>query len=145
MTSLTRLLPGALRKGGVDYARRARLLIGIALSILGFNVLVTLIFLLFLKEHELARASAMASLGCALVLPILRYTGSVSFAGNVLLVDMWATLHILAIYLTGAHDAPVAWVILLPVLAITICNTASGIVWTIFAALEIGFAQGRTW
>lgn len=115
------------------------MLVGITLSILTFNVLVTLIFLFALGEQELARASGMAALGCALVIPMLRISGSVTFAGNVLLVDMWAMLHILAIYLTGAHDAPVAWIILLPVLAITICNTASGIVWTVFAALEIGF------
>ena len=139
MEKLSRILPGALRRGGVDYARRARLLVGITTSILAFNVLVTVIFFFFLKERDLARASAMASLGCALVIPLLRVSGSVTFAGNVLLVDMWAMLHILAIYLTGAHDAPVAWIILLPVLAITICNTASGIVWTVFAALEIGF------
>lgn len=139
MDKLSRILPGALRRGGVDYARRARLLIGITLSILGFNLLVTVIFFFFLHEKDLARASAIASLGCALVLPLLRVSGSVSLAGNVLLVDMWGMLHVLAIYLTGAHDAPVAWIILLPVLAITICNTASGIVWTVFAALEIGF------
>jgi signal transduction histidine kinase len=136
---LSRILPSALRKGGVDYARRARLLVGITLSILAFNLLVTIIFLFFLKERDLARASAMASVGCAMVIPLLRISGSVTFAGNVLLVDMWAMLHILAIYLTGAHDAPVAWIILLPVLAITICNTASGIVWTVFAAVEIAF------
>jgi hypothetical protein len=91
----------------VDYARRARLLVGITLSILAFNLLVTIIFLFFLKERDLARASAMASVGCAMVIPLLRISGSVTFAGNVLLVDMWAMLHILAIYLTGAHDAPV--------------------------------------
>ncbi len=139
MEKLSRILPSALRKGGVDYARRARLLIGIALSILAFNALVTIIFWFFLQERDMALASGIAALGCALVIPFLRVSGSVNFAGNVLLVDMWAMLHILATYLTGAHDAPVAWVILLPVLAITICNTASGIVWTVFAALEIGF------
>lgn len=139
MQRFSRIIPGALRRGGVDYARRARLLIGITLAILGFNALVTLIFLLFLGETDLARATGLAALGCTLVIPILRVSGSVTFAGNVLLVDMWATLHILATYLTGTHDAPVAWVILLPVLAITVCNTASGIAWTILAALEIGF------
>ncbi len=139
MERFSRIIPGALRRGGVDYARRARLLIGITLAILAFNALVTLIFLVFLKENDLARATGLAALGCALVIPLLRVSGSVTFAGNVLLIDMWAMLHILATYLTGAHDAPVAWVILLPVLAITVCNTASGIVWTIFAALEIGF------
>lgn len=139
LETFSRLVPSALRRRGVDYARRARLLIGITLSILVFNLLVSAIFLVFLDEPAMFRASALASLGCALVIPLLRLSGSVSLAGNVLLVDMWAMLHILAIYLHGAHDAPVAWVILLPVLAITLCNTASGIVWTVFAALEIGF------
>lgn len=123
----------------MDYARRARLLVGINLAIFAFNLLVMLIFSLGLGESSLALASLAGVLGNAVVFLLLRFSGSVNLAGNLLLIDMWAMLHIMATYLTGAHDAPVAWVIFLPVLAITICNTASGVVWTIFALLEIGF------
>ncbi len=133
------LLPRSVRHSGVDYARRARLLVGINLAIFSFNLLVSLIFSLGLGENSLALASATGVLGSAVVFLLLRFSGSVNLAGNLLLIDMWGMLHVLAIYLTGAHDAPVAWIILLPVLAITICNTASGVVWTIIALLEIGF------
>lgn len=139
MNWLDRTLPPELRGSGPDHARRARLLVGIAAAIFGFNAVVTLVLFAFSAEPELIRVSAAACIGCALVIPALRASGSVSFAGNLLLVDMWAMLHILSIYLTGTHDTPLAWIMFLPMLAITICDTASGIVWTVIVAIEIGF------
>ena len=139
MDLLSRALPPELRRSGVDHSRRARLLVGITAAIFGFNAVITLILWLFSNEHELARVSAAACLGCALVIPALRASSSVSFAGNLLLVDMWAMLHVLSIYLSGTHDTPLAWIMFLPMLAITICDTASGVVWTMIVAAEIGF------
>lgn len=123
----------------MDYARRARLLVGITFCILGFNTLSALLFWLVLEESSFALACALGGVGGALVLPLLRVSGSITLAGNLLLIDIWAMLHVVALYLTGAYDAPVAWVVLLPVLAITLCGTTSGVFWTLFATLEILF------
>lgn len=139
MDWLARTLPPELRRSGVDHSRRARLLVGITAAIFGFNAVITVILALFSREQDLARVSAAACLGCALVIPALRASGSVSFAGNLLLVDMWAMLHILSIFLSGTHDSPLAWIMFMPMLAITICDTASGIAWTVIVAIEIGF------
>ena len=139
MSWLARTLPLELRESGEDHSRRARLLVGISAAIFCFNAVVTIILALFSDERELARVAAAACLGCMLVIPALRASGSVSFAGNLLLVDMWAILHILSIFLSGTHDSPLAWIMFLPMLAITICDTASGVAWTLIVACEICF------
>lgn len=139
MDTFDQLLPESLKRDGVDYRRRARLLLGITLAVLAFNLAMTVLFLVLLHQHTLGMAAGAASAGAVLVFVVLWFSGSVSFAGNILLVDMWGMLHVLGIFLHGSHEVPLAWVLMLPALAIIICNTLSGIVWTAFGGIEIIF------
>lgn len=115
------------------------MLFGITLAVLAFNLAITFLFLVLMGQRTLGLAALVASVGAVLVFVVLRFSGSVSFAGNVLLVDMWGMLHVLGIFLHGSHEVPLAWVLMLPALAIIICNTPSGIAWTVFGVLEVSF------
>ncbi len=139
MDVFDQFLPASLKRDGVDYRRRARLLFGITLAVLAFNLAITFLFLVLMGQRTLGLAALVASVGAILVFVVLRFSGSVSFAGNVLLVDMWGMLHVLGIFLHGSHEVPLAWVLMLPALAIIICNTPSGIAWTVFGVLEVSF------
>lgn len=107
----------------------------LAISI--FNLAVT--FTLFgpLGQTRLGWASlGVMAVGIS-VIPVLRWTGSVSVAGNVLLAQTWSLLHILALYTGMERGLPAAWITFLPLLAIYICNQLSSLIWTGLAVTEI--------
>ena len=134
---LNRFLDRSLREQTVDYRRRSRILVDAGIAILFFNFAVTLTLLGPLREYQLGRATLVVLLVGLTVLPALRLTGSVSIAGNILLSQTWALLHIVTLSSGTLKGVPPAWIIFLPILAIHICNRGSSIVWTVLAAVEI--------
>jgi len=112
-------------------------LLGTALAIFVFNTLVALVFLGPLSETRLGYFSLGALLLGHLVLPALRITGSVSVSGNLLLLQAWALLHVLASFSGRLEGVPPGLVIFLPVLAVHICNRRSSIAWTMLAVFEL--------
>lgn len=137
MDLLNRFLDQSHRQKGVDYRRRSRILIDTSIAILLFNVVAT--FLLFgpFGEPHLAWATIVIFSVGLLVLPILRFTGSVSIAGNILLAQTWALLHVLTLYTGRIQEVPPAWIVFLPILAIYICDKGSSLVWAVLASVEI--------
>lgn len=137
MDFLNRFIDRSLKQPGVDYRRRSRILLDVSLAILIFNAVVTLTLFGPLKEPGLGGATLVILLVGLLVLPALRYSGSVSIAGNILLSQTWALLHVLTLYTGKIQGVPPAWIIFLPILAIHICNRGSSLVWTVLAVGEI--------
>ncbi len=134
---MDRLLPQNLRRDGVDYYRRARILVASYLAVATFNLLTLIIFVGPLEERMLAVALAGAWGVGLLVIPVLRQTGSVSMAGNVFLLQIWFLLHAIAYFLDGGYGPSLALVLYLPVLAIAICNKNSGLAWTVLVGAEV--------
>lgn len=134
---LDRTMGPSLREGDVDHRRRGRMLVDAGLAVWLFNLVVTssLFGPLHRAEYGLATLVALA-VGSSLF-PVLRFTGSVSVAGNLLLCQMWALLHILTLYWGKLEGVPPAWIIFLPILANHLCNRLSSIVWTVLAVVEI--------
>ena len=137
MQALNRVFARSLKGQGVDYRRRSRILVDTSVAILVFNVVVTGGLLGPLHQRELGFATAVALAVGAMVLPALRFTGSVSVAGNILLCQIWALLHVLTLYIGEIHGVPPAWIIFLPLLAVHICNKSSSALWTVLATIEI--------
>lgn len=142
MEVLSRVLDRSLRQQSIDYKRRSRILVDTSIAIYLFNLVVT--FTLFgpLEESQLAWATLVVLAVGTAVLPALRFTGSVSIAGNILLAQTWALLHILTLFTGKIQGVPPAWIIFLPILAIHICNKGSAFVWTFLALVEILTAAG---
>ena len=95
MDLLNRFLDQSVRRRGVDYRRRARILLDTSLAILVFNSVAALSLFGPLREPQLAWATLVIFLVGLAVLPCLRFTGSVSISGNILLAQTWALLHVL--------------------------------------------------
>jgi signal transduction histidine kinase len=134
---LNRFLDRSLKHQGVDYLRRSRILVDASIAILLFNFTATATLFGPLREFQLGGATLVVLCVGILVLPALRLTGSVSVAGNLLLGQTWALLHMLTLYSGKIQGVPPAWIIFLPVLAIHICNKGSAVVWTVLATVEI--------
>ena len=132
-----KFLDKALRQGGVDYRRRGHILLDTSLAILVFNAIAAFALLGPLRERELAWATLITLFVGLAVLPTLRFSGSVNIAGNVLLAQIWALLHVLTLYTGKIEGVPPAWIVFLPILAIHICDKASSVVWTVLATIEI--------
>ncbi|MFA5506449.1 MAG: ATP-binding protein [Vulcanimicrobiota bacterium] len=132
-----RFLDQSVRRRGVDYRRRSRILLDTSLAIMAFNAVA--VFALFgpLDLPQLAWAALTIFLVGTAVLPCLRLTGSVTIAGNILLAQIWALLHVLTLYTGKIQGVPPAWIVFLPILAIHICDKSSSIVWTVLATIEI--------
>jgi len=137
MDLFNRFLDQSVRRRGVDYRRRARILLDTSLAILVFNGIAALSLFGPLKEPQLAWAALVIFLVGLAVLPCLRLTGSVSISGNILLAQTWALLHVLTLYTGKLQGVPPAWIVFLPILAIYICDKSSSIVWTVLATIEI--------
>ena len=137
MDLLNRFLDQSVRRRGVDYRRRARILLDASLAILAFNGVAALSLFGPLKEPQLAWATLVIFLVGLAVLPCLRLTGSVTISGNILLAQTWALLHVLTLYTGKIQGVPPAWIVFLPILAIYICDKSSSIVWTVLATIEI--------
>ena len=137
MDLLNRFLDQSVRRRGVDYRRRARILLDTSLAILVFNGVAALSLFSPLREPQLAWATLVIFLVGLAVLPCLRLTGSVSISGNILLAQTWALLHVLTLYTGKIQGVPPAWIVFLPILAIYICDKSSSIVWTVLATIEI--------
>lgn len=137
MDLLNRFLDQSVRRRGVDYRRRARILLDTSLAILVFNSVAALSLFGPLREPQLAWATLVIFLVGLAVLPCLRFTGSVSISGNILLAQTWALLHVLTLYTGKIQGVPPAWIVFLPILAIYICDKSSSIVWTVLATIEI--------
>lgn len=108
-----------------------------SIAILLFNIAVTLTLFGPLQNPQLGWATLVVLLVGIFVLPALRFTGSVSIAGNILLSQIWGLLHIVSLYSDEVQGVPRAWIIFLPVLAVHICNRGSSVVWTVLATVEI--------
>ena len=137
MELFNRFLDQSVRRRGVDYRRRARILLDTSLAILVFNGIAALSLFGPLEEPQLAWATLVIFLVGLAVLPCLRLTGSVSISGNILLAQTWALLHVLTLYTGKLQGVPPAWIVFLPILAIYICDKSSSIVWTVLATIEI--------
>ncbi|MCA9780173.1 MAG: hypothetical protein KC800_25780 [Candidatus Eremiobacteraeota bacterium] len=137
MDLFNRFLDQSVRRRGVDYRRRARILLDASLAILAFNGIAALSLFGPLKEPQLAWATLVIFLVGLAVLPCLRLTGSVTISGNILLAQTWALLHVLTLYTGKIQGVPPAWIVFLPILAIYICDKSSSIVWTVLATIEI--------
>lgn len=90
-----------------------------------------------LQQQHLGWATLVTLLVGLAVLPGFRFTGSVTIAGNVLLGQIWALLHVLTLYTGKIEGVPPAWIVFLPNLAIYICNKGSSVLWTLLAAIEV--------
>ena len=136
MNLFNRLLERSLDGRGVDYRRRARILLDTSLAVLVFNGVVLVSLFVPSREPHLTWATLVIFLVGLGVVPCLRLSGSVSIAGNVLLGQIWALLHVLTLYVGKIEGVPPAWIVFLPILAIHICGRASSIVWTVLAVIE---------
>jgi signal transduction histidine kinase len=137
MNLFNRFLDQSVRQRGVDDRRRAKILLETSLAVLAFNGVV--LFALFVPLHQprLGWPTLVIFLAGLVVLPSLRLTGSVSVAGNVLLMQTWALLHVLTIFTGKIQGVPPAWIVFLPVLAIHICDKKSSVAWTVLATIEV--------
>jgi signal transduction histidine kinase len=136
MNLFNRFLDRSLKQRGVDYRRRARILLDTSLAVLAFNGIVLLSLFVPLEQPHLAWATMIIFLVGLTVLPCLRLSGSVSIAGNVLLGQIWALLHVLTLLVGRIQGVPPAWIVFLPILAIQICDKGSSVVWTVLAVIE---------
>ena len=137
MDFLHRFFDHSSRQQGVDYRLRSRILLDASVVILIFNAVSAVALFGPFHEPDLAWAALLILLVGLAVLPCLRFTGSVSISGNILLAQTWALLHVLTLYTGKIEEVPPAWIVFLPILAIHICDKASSIMWTGLATVEI--------
>jgi len=132
---LDRLLPRRIRDGDADSLRRARLIILAAASALVWGPPFVVI-LMRGGQPETGTILAAQTLAIALQPIVLRVTGSITLAANLVLLGIFGIVLLAGVQ--GGLGAPgLIWLLIVPIGGILLAGKRSGVVWTGIAVATI--------
>ncbi len=118
-----------------DEFRRARLLVAMVLSTVGYGPVFALSY--WLLGAPLLALGILVTVGLAIFSPLLlRATRSIAIAGNYAIATLAAVLVLCAVHTGGVGSAGHYWSVALPVLGSLLARRRCGIAWSLFVAVE---------
>jgi signal transduction histidine kinase len=127
--------------------RRARLMIAVSATVILWGPIYTLVFVRS-DLLPLASAALLSSLAIALTPLVLRATGSLALAGNLLAGSLFVIVTVYAISLGGIRAQGALWHPVFALAGFAMAGRRSGIVWTTLAILELAvfyLVDGSSW
>jgi signal transduction histidine kinase len=126
-----RFVPESIVESGDVPRRRAELTVQTVLVLLLWGPAFGSLFYVVFDSVFGGLVCAIATVGVAASLPILRWTGDTSVAGNVMLVSNWVAIVLLAAITGGLEGPPLTWAAILPLFAVLFAGRRSGLAWLI--------------
>jgi signal transduction histidine kinase/CheY-like chemotaxis protein len=137
------LIPETLRTGEVDTLRRARLVVALTLAIMVWAPIFAVLYeVLGLPQFSLGVLIA-GGLG-ALILRVMRETGSIRWSANLIALVLFSVLSYLSLFSGGISSPAVPWFVAVPMLATMMVGHRNGMVWlaVTLAMLVVLFIEG---
>lgn len=129
-----RFVPAEFARDSDDF-RRARLLVAMVLSTVGYGPVFALSY--WLLGAPLLALGILVTVGLAIFSPLLlRATRSIPIAGNYSIATLAAVLVLCAVHTGGVGSAGHYWSVALPVFGSLLARRRSGIAWSLFVAVE---------
>lgn len=134
---ISRFIPEKLLTSDPDTQRRARLTVAFAFPLVLASIVFSNIYAFVLGSIDGGISIALAgALGFATPF-ILRATGNINLAGNVLTFALAAVLTYTGMISGGHGSPPLMWKVAVPMIAICMSGVRSGFVWMALSLLEI--------
>ena len=128
-------IPPSLQGGRPDLRRRAWLVVTFALTMATMGPPIIAVVLLSGTPYVLAQLTVFGTVISLCVPLVLRRTGSISLAGNLLLLTQLLTVSASVWLLGDPTSQSTFWLLTVPLFAFTFINQRSGLAWSLAAML----------
>lgn len=130
-------IPPSLKQADVETSRRAKLVVIFSFAVSIWAPVYGAVYAFVLDLPLAGFAILMAGLGGSLVPLVLRFTGKIHWAGNLLTFHLYWILSYTAYYSGGQGSAPLMWKAAVPMVAICMLGTRAGVYWGVAAFIEL--------
>ncbi len=130
-------VPPALRQADAETKRRANLVVFFAFAVSFWAPVYGAVYAFVLELPVVGFAILLAGVGGAVVPILLRFTGRINLAGNLLTFHLFWILSYAAWYSGGQGSAPLMWMVAVPMVAICMSGTKAGVHWGVAALVEL--------
>ncbi len=129
-------IPAHVRGGNLDVLRRARLVVSFAWILIVLAIFYS-VFLIWMNNPICIAGFMMAISVALLALYIIRQTGSVVMAGNLLIVAFFGVLTFLACRFGGYGSLALPWYAAVPVVALSTAGRRSAVFWLVVTSSSL--------
>ena len=130
--------------GGIEF-RRAKLTVKTVFALWPWGPFFAAVFLLWFQMPMAATLMAAGTVGVTLSLFLMRWTGSPTLAGNVLVASIFSISPPLAAMIGGLAAPSLPWLAIFPLFALLLAGTRSGLFWIVTVVVTTAGFYGLTY